>query len=449
MSAGVIAGRFEMLAQAGAGGMSTVFRARDLQTSRVVAVKILKLDRPFDLKRFAREAQLLAQVRHENVVDYVAHGESDGVHYLAQEWVDGVTLATQTSTIGTTAREAVTIASGVARALAATHALGVIHRDIKPPNVILVGGSPHRVKVVDFGIARLANDAGVLTRTGVLVGTPAYMSPEQARGAIHIEPAADVWSLGCLLFELLTGRAAFAGKTHAAIRAKVLLGEHASIEASCPEAPRELVALVDDMLHKDASLRPADGSAATERLAALPEVADGPRRRFGHSEHATLSARVGGRGSKPGRAFVMFRAIAHADGAAPPPERDAQLANIAKLHHMDVHLFDDGSAVLASHSEGKQAALAAAFAAIEVHREVPSGAVSVFGVGGAGDSVNAAIDRGAVLAEHAAMSALFGEVVDDSGARVYADDTIVELVGGDLAIERAPEGAVVRAARRK
>src|SRR5512143_37362 len=98
----VIAGRFEMLSQAGAGGMSSVFRARDLHSGRIVAVKVLKLDRPFDLARFAREAELLAQVQHPNVVDYVAHGESDGVHYLVQEWVDGITLGTQLQTVGTT-----------------------------------------------------------------------------------------------------------------------------------------------------------------------------------------------------------------------------------------------------------------------------------------------------------------------------------------------------------
>src|SRR5215471_6793577 len=121
MSGSVIAGRFEMLSQAGAGGMSSVFRARDLQTSRIVAVKVLKLDRPFDLARFAREASTLASVHHPNVVDYVAHGEADGIHFLVQEWVDGITLGTQMTTLGTTALEAVAISLGVARALEATH----------------------------------------------------------------------------------------------------------------------------------------------------------------------------------------------------------------------------------------------------------------------------------------------------------------------------------------
>src|SRR4051812_18258032 len=125
MSAGVIAGRFEMLAQAGTGGVGTVVWGRGRQTGGVGAGEGLKLDRPFDLVRFSREANLLAQVRHPNVVDYVAHGESGGIHYLAQEWVDGITLGTQFNTLGTTAREAVEIANGVARALSATHAHGV------------------------------------------------------------------------------------------------------------------------------------------------------------------------------------------------------------------------------------------------------------------------------------------------------------------------------------
>src|SRR5258706_4815007 len=157
--------------------MSSVYRARDLATSHTVAVKVLKLDRPYDLVRFGREAQTLASVSHPNVVGYVAHGEADGVHFLVQEWVDGITLGTQMSTLGVTAPEGVSIAIGVARALEATHSFGIVHRDIKPSNVILAGGEVGRVKLVDFGVARLANDAIVLTRSGVLVGTPAYMSP--------------------------------------------------------------------------------------------------------------------------------------------------------------------------------------------------------------------------------------------------------------------------------
>src|SRR6185503_16151087 len=170
-----------MLSQAGTGGMGSVFRARDVKTGRIVAVKVLKLDRMFDLARFEREAAMLASVTSDHIVDYIAHGEAEGIHFLAQEWVDGITLSTHEQTIGTTVSDAVVIAHGIARALGAIHKLGVIHRDIKPANIILAGGEIERIKLVDFGIARQTDSAGVLTRTGMLVGTPSYMSPEQAR----------------------------------------------------------------------------------------------------------------------------------------------------------------------------------------------------------------------------------------------------------------------------
>src|SRR6188474_53975 len=132
-----IGGRFQPLAHPSRGAMGTVNRARDLETGHVVALKVLNLERPFDLVRFGREATLLAKVHHPNVVDYVAHGESEGVHYLVQEWVEGVTLAEKLEAFGITAAEAVQVAIGIAGALAATHAHGIIHRDIKPANIIL------------------------------------------------------------------------------------------------------------------------------------------------------------------------------------------------------------------------------------------------------------------------------------------------------------------------
>jgi len=444
-----IGGRFELLSQAGTGGMSSVYRARDLQTGRNVAVKVLKLDRPYDLVRFGREAHMLAAVDHPNVVGYVAHGEDDGVHYLVQEWVDGITLGTQMGTLGVTAREGVAIALGVARALEATHAIGVIHRDIKPSNIILAGGLVDRVKLVDFGVARLANEAGVLTKSGVLVGTPAYMSPEQARGSILIQPSADVWALGCVLFETLSARTPFSGATPQAIRAKVLLGEPPSLDALCPESPDELVQLVYDMLTKDPTGRPTDGGAAVARLLALPPVPEGPRRVFGEptlSTDSMVRARPA-RGSAPRpvpSAFVMFNAL------APVAGRDAELESIAQRHRMDLHVFDDGSAVFASYEHGKEAALDAARAALDLHEDIEpgEGAIAVFGAAGNDDTIAEAIDRGATLAERAAMSALFGEVVDGQAAAIQVDDMIADFVVEELPIDRTEEGAVLRARRK-
>lgn len=205
---------FELLAEAARGGMGSVYRGRDLRTNRMVAIKVLNLSNASDHVRFERECQVLARLHHPNVVGYVAHGASpEGTRFLVQEWVDGITLSTQIQTLGLTARDAIKVAIGVSDALGAAHALGAVHRDVKPANIILDAGDPDRVKLVDFGIARMEADAGVLTRAGILVGTPSYMAPEQARGLVAITPAADVWALGCVLYEAISGRKAFAGRS--------------------------------------------------------------------------------------------------------------------------------------------------------------------------------------------------------------------------------------------
>ncbi|HEU0036510.1 MAG TPA: serine/threonine-protein kinase [Kofleriaceae bacterium] len=438
----VVAGRFEILSQAGTGGMGSVFRARDRQSGKLVAVKVLKVDRMFDVARFEREAQTLAAVHHPNIVDYIAHGEAEGLHFLVQEWVDGITLATHATTIGTTAQEAVTISLGIARALEAIHSSGLIHRDIKPANVILAGGEAERIKLVDFGIARLANEAGVLTRTGMLIGTPAYMSPEQARGLLQIEAAADVWSLGCVLFELLTGQVAFSGKTPAAIRAKVLLGEPPAFARRCPEAPDELCELLLDMLEKEPGQRPVDGGAVAARLLALPPIPDGPRRKVGARQADTTPVRSP-QGSAPRKApslFVMFDA-ASVRGA---PGHDARMAQLAERHNLDAHVFEDGSAVLASRGDGKQAAKEAVDAALELRRDVFDAAISVFGRA-FDDTLSDAVDRGSVLLEQATMATIFGDVVDDAGPVVHIDDVIADLLHDEVEVIQTPEGPVLSA----
>ncbi|MGE5185783.1 MAG: protein kinase domain-containing protein, partial [Acidobacteriota bacterium] len=338
------------------------------------------------------------------------------------------------------------------RALDAAHSIGAVHRDIKPNNIILAGGEPDRVKLVDFGIARLANEAGVLTKTGVLVGTPSYMSPEQARGSIHIGPATDVWSLGCVLFESLAGRTPFAGATPSAIRAKVLLGEPPPLESLVPEAPDELCALVHEMLSKDIAVRPADGGAVVSRLLALPPIPEGPRRRFGAPPPATDSlvrARPA-QGSAPRpapSAFVMFNALVSAGNE--PKDRDGELAKIAERHRMDLHVFDDGSAVFAAHEPGKEGALDAARAALELQQDVGDGAISVFGQAPNDDTICDSIDRGSELAERAAMTALFGEIVDGQGPVVHVDEIIADLVVDELPVEESEDGRVLRGTPRR
>ncbi|HSK05176.1 MAG TPA: serine/threonine-protein kinase [Kofleriaceae bacterium] len=422
--------------------MGSVYRARDLQTGHVVALKVLTLDRPFDLVRFGREATLLARVRHPNVVDYVTHGESEGVHYLVQEWVEGTTLAEQLHAAGLSVAETIDVAIGLAGALEATHALGIIHRDIKPANIILADGRVDRVKLVDFGIARLTSDAGVLTRTGRLVGTPSYMAPEQARGSIDLGAAADIWAFGCVLYEALSGRIAFDGRSPAAVRAKVLLDEPSPLAPLCPEAPPALIELVSAMLSKDPTKRPGSGPELVARLRAIAADGGGPRRPVGGPEPATVAMPV-----RPAQntkideqAAGCFVLVAPVD--LPAMVSDEHIAKVAERHHMNVHMFDDGSTLLVARRTGKEAAVEAARAAMALREEVPDGAVSVFSRSDH-DSLADAIDRGSMLLERAMMGTLFGDLVGNDDPVVHLDEVIAGLIGSDLPVATTVDGPVL------
>src|SRR5262245_8028020 len=176
----IVAERFEIEREAGSGGMSVVFRAQDRLTGQPVALKLLEAQDERAEARFRREASLLADLRHPGIVRYVAHG-TGAPSWLAMEWLEGEDLAQRLSRGGLAVVEAVTLLRQVAEALAAAHARGIVHRDVKPSNLFLPGGDISRVKVLDFGVARHGR-VSELTLTGARVGTPAYMSPEQARG---------------------------------------------------------------------------------------------------------------------------------------------------------------------------------------------------------------------------------------------------------------------------
>jgi len=446
MAAKVLADRFELLTRAAFGGMGSVWRSLDRNTGATVAVKILALDRPFDLVRFERESQLLATLHHSNVVGYVAHGVSvDRIHFLVQEWVDGITLSTQLLTIGANMHEAVSIAIGIADALGAAHDHGIIHRDVKPANVILDGGDVDRVKLVDFGIARLAADAGVLTRTGVLIGTPSYMAPEQARGSVVISPSADVWSLGCVVYEALTGRKAFAGRTPEAVRAKVLLAPPESVSTRCPEASPQLVELVHAMLAKDPTDRPATGSHAAALLRKLPPLVSGPRRRVGQPEQSTavMPVRPKKDDSNPhagaANCFVYFTAPP-ADEDQPPPPIGA-IKRISDKFDLELHELEDGSVILQAKEPGQRGAIAAAQAAVALKQEIFDGAVSVFAQA-VDETIADALERGADVQAQAAMENLFADVLQKD-ATIRIDDAIADLICEEISIDRTDAGAVV------
>jgi tetratricopeptide (TPR) repeat protein len=252
--------------------MGEVWKALDQATGDAVAVKLLPGGAPEDAARFEREAQILAGLEHPHVVRYVAHGASaEGAPYLVMEWLDGEDLAARLARGPLAADESVALAIEIADVLGFAHARGVIHRDLKPSNLHLPGGRLDAVKVLDFGIA-YASRATRMTRSGMLMGTPGYMAPEQARGEASVDARADVFSLGCVLFECLTGAPAFSGQHAAAILAKVLFEEPPSVRSVRPEVPQALDGLLCKMLSKRREERPVDGNAAASALRALGEM---------------------------------------------------------------------------------------------------------------------------------------------------------------------------------
>jgi eukaryotic-like serine/threonine-protein kinase len=272
----VVNGRFEIERLAGSGGMGAVYRALDRSTGELVAVKVLLEGRTSGESRFEREAQLLSEMRHPGLARYVAHGAMpSGERYLAMEWLEGEDLSRRLQRARLSIEESLLLTSRVAEALEAVHAHGVIHRDLKPSNLFLVGRRVADVKILDFGVARFGGVTGS-TQTGTMLGTLGYMAPEQARSGQALDSRADVFALGCVLFECLAGVPAFAGAHLMALLAKILFEEAPRVSDLRPEVSDKVDALVARMLAKDPEDRPRDGAAVAAAIAALGGAAVTP-----------------------------------------------------------------------------------------------------------------------------------------------------------------------------
>ena len=223
--ADVLAGAYEIEGEIGRGGMGIVFSARDVKLKRRVAIKVLPPELAFReeiRKRFTREAQTAARLSHPHIVPIHTVGEDAGLVYFVMGYVDGESLAARLRRRERLpVEEARRIMKETADALGLAHAMSVIHRDIKPDNILLEG-TRRRVMVTDFGIAKALSDigSGTLTGTGVAIGTPAYMSPEQAAGDREIDARSDLYSLGVVAYEMLTGEVPFKAPTVAGILLK-------------------------------------------------------------------------------------------------------------------------------------------------------------------------------------------------------------------------------------
>jgi serine/threonine protein kinase/tetratricopeptide (TPR) repeat protein len=266
----LIADRFRVEKRAGVGGMGVVYRAHDEIADRPVALKLLLSTDLTDVNRFEREANLLASLAHPGIVAPIDRGAlPTGEPFLVMEWLEGIDLAARLARGTLSVPESLTLLRVAATALAAAHAAGVIHRDIKPGNLFLRGGRVEAVTLLDFGIARRMGTGAHLTKTGATLGTPHYMAPEQALGDGNIGPASDIFSLGCVLFECLTGKPPFAGAHTLAVIAKIIFEEAPLLRSKIPDLDPALEELCARMLEKKPAARIADATALLAALDAL------------------------------------------------------------------------------------------------------------------------------------------------------------------------------------
>jgi serine/threonine protein kinase len=279
-------GGCRLVRRLGAGALGVVYEANQISVNRRVAIKMLSSKAAADkeiVQRFQREANLSARIRHPGVVGVYDCGQDRSVHFLTMEFIDGPTVAGLIEEQGRLKwQEALPLVSQVAQALAHLHAQGIIHRDIKPANILVEKGV--NAKLADLGLAKQVDaDAGSagLTMQGVAMGSPAYMPPEQIRNAKDATATADIYALGATFYQMVTGKIPFDGKNGTEVMTKVLKDDPKPVIELAPDVPPGVAALIEWMLAKDATKRPATATDLVAELAEVGQEPDRPRKRGG------------------------------------------------------------------------------------------------------------------------------------------------------------------------
>jgi serine/threonine protein kinase len=420
-----LSGRFAIEQLARRGGMGSIYRAKDLAVGCPVAIKVVGISNDAEAMRFDQEGGILAGLEHPGIVRYIGTGLTPtGQPYLAMEWLDGEDLEEALSRGRWSIDNTLTLARSICEALVVAHAAGVVHRDIKPSNLFLEHGDAARVKLLDFGVARLREKARKLTGSGVLLGTVGYMAPEQAMCDEQVDARADLFSLGCVLYQCLTGRAPFESTHAVAVLAKVLHENPPPVSRRRPDVGPKLDNLVRRLLAKDREQRPRDARAVLDDLDHLafdesaPSVPASSTSQLARSaERKIVSVILGRPGGDEG------------SGGITRPE-DATLRSLSHRYAADVASLQGGALllVLSGPGEASDRAAQAAQCALQMRQLDPSLVIAV-GTGLAdtsgGAPVGVAIDRAA---------ALLGSRSDAAGIRV--DTVTAALVSGRFDVQR-------------
>lgn len=437
---GLLAGRFVIEREVGRGGVGIVYRARDEVSGAPVALKVIAIPGvdAGEEARFGREGRVLAGLSHPGIVRVVAFGQLDEGHpYVAMEWLDGEDVAQRQKRAPLTLGQAVEVAAQVADALAYAHGVGIVHRDIKPSNVFLLGSSkghewPLESKLVDFGVAS-AEDAR-LTRTGAIIGTPAYMAPEQARGDAEVDARADIYGLGATLFEIVAGRPPHMGPTPVAILARLVTTPAPRLTEIFPEAPLSLDDLLATMLATHPEERPHDAAEVARRLRGIAiELESVSVRTRAHSPDVppTSMGSVVLSTGKPGGSRLVTSIL-----ATHVPKGPARGRLIAHLRARGAEATELGGDAIVAHLGVKKALGDEAARALDLGLRLAKAGCRV-GVATGRTRIDRTRPTGEVVDRAAALAR------DAQKGQVFADTTTSELARGRFEMQVRPDGTSV------
>lgn len=374
----VIDDRFTIEQLAGFGGTGQIYRARDRKSGTLVALKVMHDAERLEFERFAREAQVLATLSHPGIVRYIDSGiTTEGEPYLVMEWLSGETLSARLQRTQLTLAEALALGRRAASALGAIHRGGVVHRDIKPSNLFLRDGVIDKLALIDFGMARRPLADSKLTVTGTMLGTPGYIAPEQVYNVPNLDGRADIFSLGCVLYRCISGRAPFRGPDALRMLLNGTPEQLPRLREFRPSIPRALDDLVARMLSRSPEDRPASGDVVAAELLAIEESDPGPRSagsRGAASEIMATERRL--------MSLVLARLPERSESRLTVAERAAQeraLSDAIDRHRGKLELLGDGSLLvtLSNADAATDLALRASRCALALRPLLGDGAIAV------------------------------------------------------------------------